>query len=66
MTINGFLQIGLYLIVLIALAKPLGWYMARVFEGQSAGLTRLLGPVEKGIYRLCGIRQNEEMGWKTY
>jgi K+-transporting ATPase ATPase A chain len=66
MTINGFLQIGFYLIVLVALAKPLGWYMARVFEGQPVGLNRLFGPVERGIYRLCGIRENEEMGWKTY
>lgn len=66
MTINGFIQIGLYLIVLVALAKPLGWYMARVFEGQSVGLNRLFGPVERGIYLLCGIRENEEMGWKTY
>jgi K+-transporting ATPase ATPase A chain len=66
MTTNGFLQIGLYLIALVALVKPLGWYMARVYEGQSVGLNRLLGPVERGIYRLCGIKENEEMGWKTY
>ena len=66
MTTNGFLQIGLYLIVLVALAKPLGWYMARVYEGQSVWLNRLFGPVERGIYRLCGIKKNEEMGWMTY
>jgi K+-transporting ATPase ATPase A chain len=66
MTTNGFLQIGFYLIVLVALVKPLGWYMARVYEGQSTGLDRFLGPVERGIYRLCGIKENEEMGWKTY
>jgi len=66
MTTNGFLQIGLYLIALVALAKPLGWYMARVYEGQPVWLNRLLGPVERGIYRLCGIKENEEMGWKTY
>jgi len=66
MTTNGFLQIGLYLIALVALAKPLGGYMARVYEGQPVWLNRLLGPVERGIYRLCGIKENEEMGWKTY
>ena len=66
MTTNGFLQIGFYLVVLVALAKPLGWYMARVYEGQSVWLDRFLGPVERGIYRLCGIRAFEEMGWKTY
>ncbi len=66
MTMNGFLQIGFYLIVLVALAKPLGWYMARVYEGEPTGLDRLLGPVERGVYRLCGIRADEEMGWIGY
>lgn len=66
MTGFGFFQIALYLILLAALAKPLGWYMAQVFEGHPSILTRFLGPVERGIYRLCGIRENEEMGWMTY
>lgn len=44
MTLNGYLQLILYLIVLIALVKPLGWYMARVYEGQSIGLDRVLDP----------------------
>jgi K+-transporting ATPase ATPase A chain len=66
MTTNGWLQIGLYLLVLVALAKPLGGYMARVYEGQPTWLGRLLGPVERLIYRLCGIRERDEMGWKSY
>jgi potassium-transporting ATPase potassium-binding subunit len=66
MTTNGWLQIGLYLLVLVALAKPLGGYMARVYEGQPTWLGRLLGPVERLIYRLCGIRERDEMGWKHY
>jgi K+-transporting ATPase ATPase A chain len=66
MTINGLLQIGLYFVVLLALAKPLGWYMARVYEGQPCGLDRVVGPLERLIYRLCGVRQTEEMDWKTY
>ncbi|HTP40842.1 MAG TPA: potassium-transporting ATPase subunit KdpA, partial [Nitrospiria bacterium] len=66
MTTNGLLQIGFYLVVLVALAKPLGWYMARIYEGQPIWLDRLLGPAERGIYRLCGIREKEEMGWKSY
>ena len=66
MTINGLVQIGLYFVVLLALAKPLGWYMARVYEGQSCGLDRVVGPLERLIYRLCGVRQTEEMDWKTY
>ena len=66
MTINGLVQIGLYFVVLLALAKPLGWYMARVYEGQPCGLDRVVGPLERLIYRLCGVRQTEEMDWKTY
>lgn len=66
MTLNGLLQIGLYFAVLIALVKPLGIYMARVYAGQSVGLNRVLGPVERGFYRLLGTRPDEEMDWKTY
>jgi K+-transporting ATPase ATPase A chain len=66
MTINGYLQLIFYLVVLIALAKPLGWYMARVYEGQSTGLDRVLGPLERLIYRLSGVRAAEEMDWKIY
>ena len=66
MTLNGLLQISLYFVVLLALVKPLGWYMARVYEGKPFGLDRVMGPVERWIYRLCGVRDNEEMDWKTY
>jgi K+-transporting ATPase ATPase A chain len=66
MTLNGSLQLGLYLVVLLALAKPLGGYMARVYTGQPSGLDRVLGPLERLIYRLCGVRTEEEMGWQTY
>jgi len=66
MSPNGLLQIGLYFAVLLALVKPLGWYMARVYEGKPFGLDHALGPVERGIYRVCGVRANEEMDWKTY
>jgi K+-transporting ATPase ATPase A chain len=67
MTTNGLLQIAFYFVVLIALAKPLGAYMARVYEGQRLlGLDRVLGPVERLIYRLCGVRPEEETDWKGY
>jgi potassium-transporting ATPase potassium-binding subunit len=66
MTANGLLQIGFYFVVLLALAKPLGAYMARVYEGKPCGLDRVLGPVERLIYRLSGVRANEEMDWKVY
>jgi K+-transporting ATPase ATPase A chain len=66
MTINGVTQIGLYFVVLLALAKPLGWYMARVYEAKPCGLDRLFGPVEGALYRVCGVRPSNEMDWKTY
>jgi K+-transporting ATPase ATPase A chain len=66
MTLNGIFQLLLYLVVLLALAKPLGAYMARVFENRPIGLDRVLGPIERLIYRCCGLRATDEMGWKTY
>jgi K+-transporting ATPase ATPase A chain len=66
MTTNAILQVLVFFVVLLALAKPLGWYMARVYEGKAFGLDRLLGPVERALYRLCGVRPAEEMDWKRY
>ena len=66
MTANGMFQLALYVIVLIALAKPLGAYMARVYEGRPFMLERALGGLERLIYRVSGIRAKDEMGWKTY
>jgi K+-transporting ATPase ATPase A chain len=66
MTGNDIVQIILYFGVLLLLAKPLGVYMARVYEGQPSGLDRVLGPVERLFYRLCGIKPGEEMSWKKY
>ena len=65
MTINGIAQLTVYMVVLLALAKPLGAYMASVYEGTSR-VTRALAPVENWIYRLLGTREDDEMGWKTY
>jgi K+-transporting ATPase ATPase A chain len=66
MTGNDILQIGLYFGALLILAKPLGVYMARVYEGQPSGLDRVIGPIERLFYRLCGIKPDEEMSWKKY
>jgi K+-transporting ATPase ATPase A chain len=66
MTVNAFLQIALYLAVLLALVKPLGTYMARVYEGKGIGLDRVFGPLERGFYWLCGVKPGQEMNWKTY
>jgi K+-transporting ATPase ATPase A chain len=62
-TFASWLQIGLYFAVLFALVKPLGTYMARVYEGGKTGLEPIFGRVERLFYRACG---QEEMDWKTY
>jgi potassium-transporting ATPase potassium-binding subunit len=66
MTGNGIVQLAFYLVVLLALAKPLGAYMARVYEGRPIGLGRALGWLERLIYRASGVVPGAEMGWKTY
>jgi potassium-transporting ATPase potassium-binding subunit len=66
MTANGIVQLVFYVVVLLALAKPLGAYMARVYEGRRLALDRAFGGLERLIYRAGGIRSTEEMGWKTY
>jgi potassium-transporting ATPase potassium-binding subunit len=65
MTANGWLQLAVYVIVLLALVKPLGLYMATVFDGTSA-VTRWCGPIERGFYRLCRIDGEQPMNWKQY
>ena len=66
MNTSAWMEIGLYFVVLIGLVKPLGWYMARVYAGQPCGLDRAIGPIERTLYRLSGVRQDEEMTWTTY
>jgi K+-transporting ATPase ATPase A chain len=62
----GIIQIVLFMSVVLLLVKPLGWYMSRVYENKPCGLDRILGPVERAIYRLCGVNPANEMGWKRY
>ena len=66
MNIFSWLQLIFYMVVLIALAKPLGLFMARVYQGERTFLDPLMRPVEKLIYRLCGVHPDEEMNWKVY
>jgi len=66
MTGTAWLQLVLYLAVLLGLAHPLGAYMARVFEGEPHWLGRWLGGIERLCYRLIGVRQDEEMTWQRY
>jgi K+-transporting ATPase ATPase A chain len=66
MTTNQWLQILFYFVVLFALVKPLGLYMARVYENKPFWATRWLGWLENFIYRVGGVKSGEEMDWKTY
>jgi len=65
-TANGLLQLVFYVVVLLLLAKPLGAYMARVYEGRPIWLDRPLGWLERLVYRLSGVRADQEMGWQVY
>jgi K+-transporting ATPase ATPase A chain len=66
MTSNGILQILLYTAVIVALAKPMGAFMAKVFAGERTWLHRVLRPVETAIYKLCGIDETAEQHWTRY
>lgn len=66
MTAQGLLQIAFYGAVLTALAVPLGGYMARVYEGERVFLTRILGPLERLIYRVLGPSARVDQDWKSY
>ncbi len=66
MTINGWIQIAIYFVVLTALVVPLGRFMARVFEGERTFLSPVLRPVEVGLYRVAGVDETREQHWITY
>lgn len=66
MTGNGFLQITVYLTVLLALAQPLGWYMARIYRGKTIRPMRWIAPIERLIYRVAGVEPEQEMRWTEY
>ena len=66
MTGNILLQYGLFFAVLLGLTKPVGAYLARVFQGDRIALDRVLGPVERLAYRGLGITADDGMDWKTY
>ncbi len=65
MTINDWIQIGVYLGVLLVLVKPLGLYMAKIFAGEWPG-PRVSSLVERPLYRLFGVDDSSEMNWKSY
>lgn len=66
MTWQGWLQIALFLAVVLGISKPLGLYMARVFERRPAFGDALLGPMERLLYRMTGVKEDQEMAWTEY
>ena len=66
MTAMGWVQIALYCVLLVGVTAPLGAYMTRVFQGERTFLSFILSPLERAIYRLCGVDEKEEQHWTTY
>ena len=66
MTANGWLQFGIYSIVLLLVTRPVGIYLTRVLEGQGTWLDPVFRPVERVIYKLCGVQADREMNWREY
>ena len=66
MTLVGWIQILVFAAVILAVTRPLGAYLYRVYEGERQPLPRLLGPVERGLYRLCGVDPRREQTWVEY
>src|SRR6202040_3004352 len=66
MTANGFVQIALFCAAVVLLVKPFGYYMTRVFNGERTFLSLPLRPLERAIYALSGVKEDEEQDWKSY
>ncbi len=66
MSANGWLQFAAFSLVLLLTVRPVGIYLARVLEGQKTWLDPILRPIERLIYKLCGVEANHEMNWREY
>jgi K+-transporting ATPase ATPase A chain len=66
MTIEGWVQIALFSVIVILITRPLGGYMTRVFNGERTLLSPVLRPVERAVYWCCGVDEKEEQHWLTY
>ena len=66
MTLQGWAQIALFVLAVGALARPMGLYLAAVFDGRRTWLSPVLGPVERGFYAAAGIRADHEQDWRRY
>ncbi|HEY1208798.1 MAG TPA: potassium-transporting ATPase subunit KdpA [Terracidiphilus sp.] len=66
MSANGWLQFAVFSLILLASVRPVGIYLARVLEGERTWLTPVFRPIERLIYKLCGVNAKEEMNWRVY
>jgi K+-transporting ATPase ATPase A chain len=66
MTVNGWLQIIVFFLTLLLLVKPVGSYMARIFQGDKVFISPVVSPLERLIYRICSVQPEKEMSWKEY
>ncbi len=66
MTVNGWLQIAVFFLLVLAVTKPLGFFMAKVFNRERTFLDPVLRPIERLIYRLTGVNEDQEMRWTEY
>jgi K+-transporting ATPase ATPase A chain len=66
MTINGWLQIAIFAVAIIAITRPLGFYMTRVFNGERSFLHPVLCPIERAVYGCCGVDETKEQSWLVY
>ena len=66
MTSNGWLQIAVFFALVMLAARPMGLYMARVYERERTWLDPVLGPIERLLYRVTGVNADEEMRWTEY
>ena len=66
MTSNGWLQIALFGVIVIAITRPFGGYMTRVFAGERTFLSPVLRPLERLVYWCCGVDETQEQSWRTY
>jgi len=63
MTPNGIAQLVLFSLIILAVTKPLGSYMARVYQGEKTLLSPVLRPIERLFYRLFGVQEDHDMPW---
>ena len=66
MSANGWFQFAIFSAILLASVRPVGIYLARVLEGERTWLDPVLRPIERLIYKLCGIHADQEMNWREY